>query len=182
VHGADRGNGWWWEMRVAQLGKSGVALSRIGLGGFELGPDDDKPRRPCPCSDRRGHGVRRQLDRHVGELHRHGERVPDRRCAGRGRGRVSGVQQGGTGAGHHRRCNAAHSFAVADGLRPIADRHGATVAQVAIAWVLHQPGVSAAMWRPLPLPAIAAELDLTESLAEIDALISLGPAFAAQRP
>jgi len=30
-------------MRVAQLGKSGVALSRIGLGGFELGPDDDKP-------------------------------------------------------------------------------------------------------------------------------------------
>jgi aryl-alcohol dehydrogenase-like predicted oxidoreductase len=30
-------------MRVAQLGNSGVALSRIGLGGFELGPDDDKP-------------------------------------------------------------------------------------------------------------------------------------------
>jgi len=174
-------------MRVAQLGKSGVALSRIGLGGFELGPDDDKPRRPCPCSDRRGHGVRRQLDRHVGELHRHGERVPDRRCAGRGRGRVSGVQQGGTGAGHHRRCNAAHSFAVADGLRPIADRHGATVAQVAIAWVLHQPGVSAAIagssnGRHIAANALAAELDLTESLAEIDALIPLGPAFAAQRP
>ena len=30
------------------------------------------------------------------------------------------------------------SFAVADGLRPIAARLGATVAQVAIAWVLHQ--------------------------------------------
>ena len=37
------------------------------------------------------------------------------------------------------------SFAVADGLRPIAERLGATVAQVAIAWVLAQAGVSAAI-------------------------------------
>ena len=83
--------------------------------------------------------------------------------------------------------NAAHSFAVADGLRPIAERHGATVAQVAIAWVLHQPGVTAAIagssnGRHIAANALAAELDLTESLAEIDALIPLGPAFAAQRP
>ena len=38
---------------------------------------------------------------------------------------------------------AEESFAVADGLRPIAERLGASVAQVAIAWVLHQRGVSA---------------------------------------
>jgi myo-inositol catabolism protein IolS len=37
------------------------------------------------------------------------------------------------------------SFAVADGLRPIAGELNATVAQVAIAWVLHQPGVTAAI-------------------------------------
>jgi aryl-alcohol dehydrogenase-like predicted oxidoreductase len=35
---------------------------------------------------------------------------------------------------------AERSFAVANGLRPIAARLGATVAQVAIAWVLHQRG------------------------------------------
>src|SRR4026207_329782 len=39
------------------------------------------------------------------------------------------------------------SLAVAEGLRPIADRLNATVAQVAIAWVLHQPGVTAAIAR-----------------------------------
>ncbi|HVG67727.1 MAG TPA: aldo/keto reductase [Gaiellales bacterium] len=69
----------------------------------------------------------------------------------------------------------------------MADRHGATVAQVAIAWVLHQPGVTAAIagssnGRHIGANALAAELDLTESLAEIDALIPLGPAFAAQGP
>jgi myo-inositol catabolism protein IolS len=40
---------------------------------------------------------------------------------------------------------AERSFAVAGGLRSIAQRLGATVAQVAIAWVLHQPGVTAAI-------------------------------------
>jgi len=53
--------------------------------------------------------------------------------------------------------------------------------------VLHQPGVSAAIagsgnGRHIAANALAAELDLTESLAEIDALIPLGPAFAAQGP
>src|SRR5438128_807441 len=37
------------------------------------------------------------------------------------------------------------SFAVADGIRPIAERLDATIAQVAIAWLLHQPGVTAAI-------------------------------------
>ena len=40
---------------------------------------------------------------------------------------------------------AERSWAVVDGLRPIADELGATVAQVAIAWVLHQQGVTCAI-------------------------------------
>ena len=40
---------------------------------------------------------------------------------------------------------AAQNFGVVDGLRPIAARLGATVAQIAIAWVLHQKGVTAAI-------------------------------------
>jgi aryl-alcohol dehydrogenase-like predicted oxidoreductase len=75
------------------------------------------------------------------------------------------------------------SFAVADGLRPIAERLGATVAQVAIAWVLHQPGVTAAIVGSrsgghVGENAAAAGLDLTGSLREIEALISLGPTLA----
>jgi aryl-alcohol dehydrogenase-like predicted oxidoreductase len=76
------------------------------------------------------------------------------------------------------------SFAVADGLRPIAERLGATVAQVAIAWVLHQPGVTSALAGSRSEGhtrenAGAADLALDdEVLAELDALIPLGPAFA----
>jgi aryl-alcohol dehydrogenase-like predicted oxidoreductase len=82
--------------------------------------------------------------------------------------------------------NVTRSFAVADGLRAIADRRGATVAQVAIAWVLHQRGVTAAIAgsrnaRHVAANAGASELDLTASLAEIDALVPLGPAFAASQ-
>jgi aryl-alcohol dehydrogenase-like predicted oxidoreductase len=74
------------------------------------------------------------------------------------------------------------SFAVADGLRPIADRLGATVAQVAISWVLHQPGVTAAIAGSrngghMRENAEAVRLDLTGSLDEIEALIPLGPTF-----
>jgi myo-inositol catabolism protein IolS len=78
---------------------------------------------------------------------------------------------------------AEHSFAVADGLRPIAERLGATVAQVAIAWVLHQPGVTAAIagsrdGRHVRENAEAAKLDLTDALDELEQLIPRGPAFA----
>jgi aryl-alcohol dehydrogenase-like predicted oxidoreductase len=75
------------------------------------------------------------------------------------------------------------SFAVADGLRPIAERLGATVAQVAIAWVLHQSGVAAAITGSrdgghLRENAGAADLTLPDDvLAEIEALIPLGPTF-----
>jgi aryl-alcohol dehydrogenase-like predicted oxidoreductase len=75
------------------------------------------------------------------------------------------------------------SIAVADGLRPIASRLGASVAQVALAWVLHQPGVTAALagsrdGRHVHENARAAALDLSGALEEIEALIPLGPAFA----
>jgi aryl-alcohol dehydrogenase-like predicted oxidoreductase len=76
------------------------------------------------------------------------------------------------------------SFAVADGLRPIAERLDATVAQVAIAWVLHQPGVTAAIAGSrdgghLRENAGAADITLPdEVLAELEQLIPLGPTFA----
>jgi aryl-alcohol dehydrogenase-like predicted oxidoreductase len=78
---------------------------------------------------------------------------------------------------------AERSFAVADGLRPIAARLDATVAQVAIAWVLSQTGVSAAIagsrnGSHMNENAIAADLDLSEVMDEIEQLIPRGPAFA----
>jgi aryl-alcohol dehydrogenase-like predicted oxidoreductase len=78
---------------------------------------------------------------------------------------------------------AERSFAVADGMRPIAARLGVTVAQLAIAWVLHQPGVSAAIagsrdGSHVRENAGAATVDLTGTLDELEALIPLGPTFA----
>ncbi len=77
---------------------------------------------------------------------------------------------------------AERSFAVADGVRPIAERLSATVAQVAIAWVLHQPGVTAAIagsrdGRHMRENAAAADVDLAGVLDELDELIPLGPTF-----
>lgn len=79
---------------------------------------------------------------------------------------------------------AERSFAVADGLRPIAARLDATVAQVAIAWVLSQTGVAAAVagsrsGRHVNENARAADLDLSEVRDEIERLLPLGPTFAA---
>jgi aryl-alcohol dehydrogenase-like predicted oxidoreductase len=78
---------------------------------------------------------------------------------------------------------AERSFAVADGLRPIAAKVGATVAQVAIAWVLHQPGVTAAIAgsrdsRHTRENSEAAILDLTDFVEELEQLIPLGPTLA----
>jgi aryl-alcohol dehydrogenase-like predicted oxidoreductase len=77
------------------------------------------------------------------------------------------------------------SFAVADGMRPIAARLGATVAQVAIAWVLHQRGVTAAIagsrdGRHVRENAEASHLQLSNVIDELDALIPLGPTFASE--
>jgi aryl-alcohol dehydrogenase-like predicted oxidoreductase len=75
------------------------------------------------------------------------------------------------------------SFAVADGIRPIAARLGATVAEVAIAWVLHQPGVAAALvgtrsGRHLGENVGGASLDLPDDvLEELEQLIPLGPLY-----
>ncbi|MFY9577894.1 MAG: aldo/keto reductase [Gaiellaceae bacterium] len=79
---------------------------------------------------------------------------------------------------------AERSFAVADGIRPIASRLGATVAQVALAWLLHQPGVTASIagsrdGRHVRENAEAADLDLEAVLDELEQLIPLGPTFAA---
>jgi aryl-alcohol dehydrogenase-like predicted oxidoreductase len=78
---------------------------------------------------------------------------------------------------------AERSFAVANGLRPIAARLDVTVAQVAIAWVLSQRGVSAAIagsrnGSHMSENAKAADLDLSEVMDEIEHVIPLGPAFA----
>jgi myo-inositol catabolism protein IolS len=76
------------------------------------------------------------------------------------------------------------SFAVVDGLIPIAARLEATPAQVAIAWVLHQPGVASALAGSrngdhMRENAGAAHLVLPrEVLDELEELIPLGPAFA----
>jgi myo-inositol catabolism protein IolS len=76
------------------------------------------------------------------------------------------------------------SFAVADALRPVAERLDATVAQLAIAWVLHQPGVTAAIAGSRSdmhtrENAAAARLELPDGvLTELEDLLRLGPAFA----
>jgi myo-inositol catabolism protein IolS len=76
------------------------------------------------------------------------------------------------------------SMLVTDGMRPIAARLGVTVAQLAIAWVLHQPGVSAAIagsksGRHVAENAAAAEADIGDALAELEELIPLGPTVKA---
>jgi myo-inositol catabolism protein IolS len=78
---------------------------------------------------------------------------------------------------------AERSAAVVEGMRPIAERLDVSVAQLAIAWVLHQPGVTAALagsryGRHVQENAGASRLDLTDSLDELEGLIALGPAFA----
>jgi aryl-alcohol dehydrogenase-like predicted oxidoreductase len=75
------------------------------------------------------------------------------------------------------------SQAVADGMRSVAERIGCTLAQVALAWNLHQPGVTATLAgsrNPVHVRdnAAAADVELTAGqLAELDELISLGPKF-----
>jgi myo-inositol catabolism protein IolS len=75
------------------------------------------------------------------------------------------------------------SFAVADALGRVAGRIGATPAQVAIAWVLHQPGVTAAIAGSrngdhVQENAAAARVELSdEVLDQLEELIPLGPTF-----
>lgn len=76
------------------------------------------------------------------------------------------------------------SLAVADGMRKVADELGCSLPQIALAWNLHQPGVTATLAgsrNPVHVRenAAAAAIDLEpKQLAELDALIPLGPTFA----
>jgi len=77
--------------------------------------------------------------------------------------------------------NLERSLAVADALRPVADRLGCSVAQLALAWNVRQPGVTAAIAgsrNPEHVRANAAAGDLElddETLRELDAILPLGP-------
>jgi aryl-alcohol dehydrogenase-like predicted oxidoreductase len=69
------------------------------------------------------------------------------------------------------------AFSIVDAMRPIAERHGITVAQLALAWNLAQPGVTSAIAgsrsaRHTRENAAAGDLDVDPgSLAELDALV-----------
>jgi aryl-alcohol dehydrogenase-like predicted oxidoreductase len=75
------------------------------------------------------------------------------------------------------------SMTVVDGLRQRADAWGASVPQLAIAWVLAQPGVTAAIAGTTSPDhaasnAAAGDLELSaDQLAELESLVPLGPAF-----
>jgi aryl-alcohol dehydrogenase-like predicted oxidoreductase len=74
-------------------------------------------------------------------------------------------------------------LAVVEGLRPIAERLGVTIAQLALAWNVHQPGVTGAIAGSrnpdhVRENAGAGDIDLDEAhLEEIEGLLRLGPAF-----
>ena len=75
------------------------------------------------------------------------------------------------------------SLAVADTMRPIADRLGITVSQLALAWTVHQPGVTSAIAgsrNPDHVRSNAAAGDVVldaATLAELEQILRLGPAF-----
>jgi aryl-alcohol dehydrogenase-like predicted oxidoreductase len=77
--------------------------------------------------------------------------------------------------------NRERSIAVVDAIRPIADRIGATLAQIALAWNVAQPGITAAIAGsrdPDHARANAAAGDLVldgATLAELEGSLALGP-------
>jgi len=80
------------------------------------------------------------------------------------------------------RASLERSLAVVDAMRPIAERLGVALAQLALGWNVVQPGVTSAIAgsrNPAHVRANAAagdvELD-SGTLAELDAILSLGPA------
>jgi aryl-alcohol dehydrogenase-like predicted oxidoreductase len=98
-------------------------------------------------------------------------------------------RSGGQGQGeYYRRLFAEgkkeRSLAAVDGLRPIAERLGISVSQLALAWTFHQPGVTAAIAgsrnpRHVRANAEAGRVDLDQdTLREMEEnVIPLGPAF-----
>ena len=76
------------------------------------------------------------------------------------------------------------SLAVVEAIRPIADRLGITVAQLALGWTFHQPGVTSAIAGSrnpdhVRQNAGAGDVELDEkTLEELEEAVRLGPAFA----
>jgi aryl-alcohol dehydrogenase-like predicted oxidoreductase len=76
------------------------------------------------------------------------------------------------------------SLSVVDAMRPIARRIGISVAQLALAWVFHQPGVTSAIAgtrNPKHVRENAEAGDVTldrETLQELEGILELGPDFA----
>lgn len=75
------------------------------------------------------------------------------------------------------------SLAVVDGLRPIAERLGLSLPQLALAWTIHQPGVTAAIAGTrnpghARANAAAGDVELSSAvLEEIEGILPLGPGF-----
>ena len=75
------------------------------------------------------------------------------------------------------------SLAVVDAMRPVAERLGCTVGQLALAWNFGQPGVTSAIAgsrnpEHVRANAAAGEIQLDEgTLAELEQVLSLGPTF-----
>ena len=80
--------------------------------------------------------------------------------------------------------NGERSAALVDALRPVAEKQGISVPQLAIAWVLHQDGVTAALAgsanpEHVRANAAAATVELPESvLRRLEELIPLGPTIS----
>jgi aryl-alcohol dehydrogenase-like predicted oxidoreductase len=78
----------------------------------------------------------------------------------------------------------ARGLAVVDGMRPIAERLGCSIAQLALAWNVHQPGVTSAIAGSrnpghVRTNADAGTIALDDAtLADLETLLLLGPAFA----
>ncbi len=75
------------------------------------------------------------------------------------------------------------SLAVVEAIRPIAERLGCTVGQLALAWNVHQPGVTAAIAgsrnpEHVRANAAAGDIELDETtLSELEEALRLGPSF-----
>jgi aryl-alcohol dehydrogenase-like predicted oxidoreductase len=89
----------------------------------------------------------------------------------------------GTGEGMFAPGRIDRSLAVVDALRPIAERYGVTVAQLALAWNVHQAGVTAAIAGSRNSDhvrdnAAAGDVALDEvTLKELEEMVRLGPDF-----
>lgn len=77
------------------------------------------------------------------------------------------------------------SLAVVDAMRPVAERLGISIAQLALAWVTHQPGVTSAIAGSRNPDHVrdnagAGDVELDrKALDELEEILPLGPAFSA---